>query len=71
MLLGMARAALRQALSLERGAAMFGFGGNLMLRRGAFVTLRIGEELRGCLGHINADRPLAGLIPELAVSAAQ
>ena len=40
-----------------------------MLQRGAFVTLRIGEELRGCLGHISADQPLAGLIPGLAVAA--
>ena len=39
--------------------------------RGAFVTLRIGEELRGCLGHIDADRSLADLIPALAVSAAR
>ena len=41
------------------------------VRRGAFVTLRIGGELRGCLGHISADRPLGDLIPGLAVSAAR
>lgn len=35
------------------------------------MTLRIGEELRGCLGHIAADRTLADLIPGLAVSAAR
>jgi AmmeMemoRadiSam system protein A len=39
--------------------------------RGAFVTLRMGDELRGCLGHIRADRPLGDLIPGLAVSAAR
>lgn len=41
------------------------------LRRGAFVTLRIGVELRGCLGHISPDRPLGELIPGLAVAAAR
>ena len=41
------------------------------LRRGAFVTLRIGEELRGCLGHISADRPLRVLVPGLAVAASR
>lgn len=66
----MARAALRQALGHDQGVAAM-FGGDLTLRRGAFVTLRIGDELRGCLGHIAADRPLGGLIPSLAVSAAQ
>ena len=65
----MARAALRQALGHDQGVAAV-CGGDLTLRRGAFVTLRIGGELRGCLGHIGADRPLGGLIPGLAVSAA-
>ena len=41
------------------------------IRRGAFVTLRVGPELRGCLGHVAPDRPLADLIPGLAVAAAQ
>lgn len=31
----------------------------------------MGRELRGCLGHLAADRPLADLIPELAVAAAR
>ena len=35
------------------------------------MTLRVGEELRGCLGHIAADRPLADLIPDLTVAAAR
>lgn len=42
-----------------------------VIRRGAFVTLRIGEELRGCLGHVSADRPLGELISGLAVAAAR
>jgi len=42
----------------------------LQLPRGAFVTLRHGPELRGCIGHIMADRPLAEVVARMAVSAA-
>lgn len=38
--------------------------------RGCFVTLRRGGELRGCIGHPHARRPLAEAVRELAVSAA-
>ena len=42
------------------------------LRRpgGAFVTLRSGGELRGCIGHVAADRPLAEVVARMAASAA-
>jgi AmmeMemoRadiSam system protein A len=68
-LLAAARAALRRALG--RGADPTPTGALPAIRRGAFVTLRIGDELRGCLGHITADRPLADLVPGLAVAAAR
>ncbi len=42
----------------------------LRARRGAFVTLRRGVELRGCIGHVPADRPLAEVVTRMAVSAA-
>ena len=42
----------------------------LQVRSGAFVTLYKGEELRGCLGHLEADRPLAQVVAEMAVAAA-
>jgi AmmeMemoRadiSam system protein B/AmmeMemoRadiSam system protein A len=42
----------------------------LTRRAGAFVTLWQGEELRGCIGHIKADRPLYRAVQEMAVSAA-
>jgi len=38
--------------------------------RGAFVTLRRGFELRGCVGHIAPDHSLSDLIPNLAMGAA-
>jgi AmmeMemoRadiSam system protein B/AmmeMemoRadiSam system protein A len=38
--------------------------------RGAFVTLRKNGELRGCIGHITSDRPLAETVAEMSVAAA-
>ncbi len=37
---------------------------------GAFVTLRAGDELRGCIGYPRGDRPLAEVVRQCAVSAA-
>ena len=37
---------------------------------GVFVSLHRGEQLRGCLGTIEADRPLYRAIQEMAVAAA-
>lgn len=37
---------------------------------GAFVTLFKGDQLRGCIGHTQADVPLYHLIQEMAISAA-
>jgi AmmeMemoRadiSam system protein A len=39
-------------------------------QRAAFVTLTRGGELRGCVGTLGDDRPLARAIPELAISSA-
>ncbi len=36
-----------------------------------FVTLYKGEELRGCLGHLEADKPLGRVVAEMAVAAAR
>lgn len=40
------------------------------VRAGAFVTLRRDGELRGCLGHLEADQPLPALVARLARAAA-
>jgi len=37
---------------------------------GAFVTLHKGEHLRGCIGHIEAQKPLAQTVRECAFSSA-
>lgn len=39
-------------------------------RAGAFVSLHRRGELRGCIGHIGADQPLASVIGQCAVAAA-
>ncbi len=43
---------------------------NILQPCGAFVTLRIQEELRGCIGHIIARTPLFEAVQELARSSA-
>lgn len=38
-------------------------------KAGAFVTLHVNGDLRGCIGHIAADEPLGEVIPRCAVAA--
>jgi AmmeMemoRadiSam system protein A len=38
-------------------------------RGGAFVTLRRGGELRGCIGHVEMDEPLVDVVRRCAVAA--
>jgi AmmeMemoRadiSam system protein B/AmmeMemoRadiSam system protein A len=42
----------------------------LLRRSAAFVTIREDGELRGCIGHLRADRPLYRAVQEMAVAAA-
>ena len=42
----------------------------LLEPRGAFVTLRKQEELRGCIGHVETSAPLYKTVQECAVAAA-
>jgi AmmeMemoRadiSam system protein A len=39
-------------------------------RAGVFVTIRQRGELRGCIGDVDADRPLSEAVPELTIAAA-
>jgi AmmeMemoRadiSam system protein B/AmmeMemoRadiSam system protein A len=45
------------------------YGERLKIRAGAFVTLKEGGVLRGCIGRFSADMPLYKLIREMAVAA--
>ncbi len=40
----------------------------LLVEQGCFVTLKNGEELRGCIGQFVADRPLIEMVSQMAVS---
>ncbi len=44
--------------------------GNLFLRCGAFVTIRLNAQLRGCIGYVDSDHALADTIAEIALKAA-
>jgi hypothetical protein len=39
-------------------------------KAGAFVTLTLNGELRGCIGHMSADQSLSQIVPEMATAAA-
>jgi AmmeMemoRadiSam system protein B/AmmeMemoRadiSam system protein A len=40
----------------------------LISKAGAFVTLKKGGELRGCIGHFDADNPLYKIVQQIAVA---
>ncbi|HEY6807472.1 MAG TPA: AmmeMemoRadiSam system protein A [Gemmatimonadales bacterium] len=68
-LLRLARSALVAGVS---GAAQPALPGGALreLCRGAFVTLELDGELRGCIGRVASDRPVADVVAEMAVAAA-
>ncbi len=47
-----------------------GFSEKLLAHAGAFVTLNINGQLRGCIGQFTADIPLYQVVQEMAISAA-
>jgi AmmeMemoRadiSam system protein A len=78
--LGIARASIARALRLrypETAQANIkveepveASAGVLTEPAGAFVTLRINRELRGCIGYIESSDPLSSIIDEVAEKAA-
>ena len=70
----------RELLSIARGAIDAALQGrkfglhqepqSLLQHSGAFVTLRIDHELRGCIGYIETEKPLAEVIAEVAMKSA-
>jgi AmmeMemoRadiSam system protein A len=44
-------------------------GGALTVCRGAFVTLHARGELRGCIGHVEADEPVTAVVSRCAILA--
>ena len=70
-LLQRARAAIAHAIGVDREHATSGAGVIPRdLRAGAFVTIRIKGQLRGCIGYPEPELPLMDVIERCAVSAA-
>lgn len=69
-LLMLARAAITQYLETGEIPAYQTDDPALARRSGAFVTLRKGGQLRGCIGRLWADVPLYRRVQEMAVAAA-
>jgi len=69
-LLELARAALEEAVRLGRVSEVAEPAEALRTPCGAFVTLTKGKRLRGCIGHIEAIKPLYATVRECARAAA-
>jgi hypothetical protein len=77
-LLSIARESIARALagqrSVRQGSPLpddrFPATGVLASPSGAFVTIHLGGELRGCIGYIAPEIPLARVVAEVAVKAA-
>ena len=65
-----ARQSIADGLAGKRPQPLKDLSGVLMEPRGAFVTLHLNGCLRGCIGLIEAVKPLAETIQEMAYSAA-
>jgi AmmeMemoRadiSam system protein B/AmmeMemoRadiSam system protein A len=69
-LLAFARKSIRRYLVAGTTPLARDLGPGTDRRRGAFVTLRRDGDLRGCIGHMVADRPLGEVVGAMAVQAA-
>lgn len=69
-LLEIAREAIANALEGKPQPRVPAPGGGLSRGGGAFVTIRIDHELRGCIGYIESTDPLSEVVSEVAVKAA-
>jgi AmmeMemoRadiSam system protein B/AmmeMemoRadiSam system protein A len=70
-LLSIARRSLEGYLATDAMPSIVPPSAPVLSRRlGAFVTLTLGGELRGCIGHIQGDVPLFQTVAEAAVDAA-
>lgn len=72
LLLGIARNAISRRLGIsdKKNSDSETLPGELMKKRATFVTLTIGGRLRGCIGMLEACRPLAKDVAENAIAAA-
>lgn len=71
-LLTIARRAIENSLNGSRKSGYDGIELSAALKKrcGAFVTLNVGDELRGCIGHFGEDLPLYEVVDGMAREAA-
>jgi AmmeMemoRadiSam system protein B/AmmeMemoRadiSam system protein A len=69
-LLAFARETIFSYLTTQTVPLPRGFGQAALAPRGVFVTLKKREHLRGCIGRMVPDRPLANLVGTMALQAA-
>ncbi len=69
-LLALARETINRFLTVQMVPLPRGFSPAAMVARGVFVTLKKRGSLRGCIGHMMPDRPLAPLVGMMALQAA-
>jgi hypothetical protein len=69
-LLGVARAAVRAAVKGDAPPALPDLPPRLREPAGAFVTLHVGSALRGCIGSVLPEGPLAALVARMSAAAA-
>ena len=69
-LLARARRAIKSQLENAPAAILQSSSGNLSKQPGVFVTLRVGTELRGCIGYVESKTPLPETVEEVACKAA-
>ena len=70
-LLGLARETVEAAASGRDLPNLRNPSGPLREKGAVFVTLRIGDQLRGCIGHVEAHVPLWESVRDMAVAAAE
>ena len=71
ILLKIAKKAVEAAVTRKPAPAVVCDDPELNELRGCFVTLKNGEELRGCIGQFEAERPLCEMVAQIAVSSAR
>jgi AmmeMemoRadiSam system protein A len=69
-LLEFARKTIANFLNSETAPLARNFDPVLKRKQGAFVTLRKNDDLRGCIGHMENDRPLCETIGSMALQSA-
>jgi len=69
-LLGLARQAIQHYMKTEKSLNVKIKDEELKEKRGAFVTLKVNDQLRGCIGYPFPYKPLYETIMDVAVSAA-